>query len=194
GNTEPRRFRGAGRSPKPAWRLVPRMPMKISGNAKSATMRWLSRSSLMKSRCATARMAEASVAGAAHDLEVCVLEARRVGLHDAERGLDAAEHRMDGMAVELDLEGGSAARRIAKPSELLAQSGPVGGIDEHVFLDEVPLDVVGCAERDDLAFVDDADPIGLLGFLEIVRGQEDRRPARAPYLGEVLPERAARGD
>src|SRR5207249_9722876 len=173
----------------PAWRLVPRMPMNISGNAKSATMRWRSRSSLMKSRCARARMAEASLTGAAHDLEVCVLEARRVGLHDAERGLDAAEHRVDGMAVELDLEGCSAARRIAKPCELVAQSGPVGRVDEHIFLDEVPLDVVGCAERDDLAFVDDADPIGLLGFFEVVRGQEDRRPARAPDLGEVLPDR-----
>src|SRR5437660_7864153 len=116
------------------------MPMKISGNAKSATMRWRSRSSLMKSRCARARMAEASLTGAAHDLEVCVLEARRVGLHDAERGLDAAEHRVDGMGVELDLEGGSAARRIAKRCEVVAQRGPVGGVDEHVLFDDDPGD------------------------------------------------------
>src|SRR5207244_8215761 len=102
------------------------MPMKISGNAKSATMRWRSRSSLMKSRCARARMAEASLTGAAHDLEVRVLEARRVGLHDAERGLDAAEHRVDGMAVEQDIEGGSAAGRINKPRKLGAQSTTAG--------------------------------------------------------------------
>src|SRR5712691_9219508 len=99
--------------PKPAWRLVPRMPMKISGNAKSATIRWRSRSSLMKSRWARARMAEASLTGAAHDLEVRVLEARCVGLHDAERGLDAPEDRVDGVAVQLDLEGGAPARRMA---------------------------------------------------------------------------------
>src|SRR5205814_9109585 len=97
------------------------MPMKISGNAKSATMRWRSRSSLMKSRCARARLSEASLTGAAHDLEVCVLDARRVGLHDAERGLNAAEHRVAGMAVELALAGGSAPRHIRHPRALSAQ-------------------------------------------------------------------------
>src|SRR6267143_1554549 len=99
--------------PKPAWRLVPRMPMKISGNAKSATMRWRSRSSLMKSRWARARIAEASLTCLAHDLEVRVLEVRRVRLHDAERSLDAFQNGVDGVTVELDLEWGASARRMA---------------------------------------------------------------------------------
>src|SRR6266550_9156842 len=90
--------------PNPAWRLVPRMPMKISGNAKSATIRWRSRSSLMKSRCASARIAEASLTGLTHDLQVRVLERRRVRLHHAERSFDAAQDRVDCVAVELDLE------------------------------------------------------------------------------------------
>src|SRR5947207_14374277 len=122
--------------PNPAWRLVPRMPMKISGNAKSATMRWRSRSSFMKSRCASARIAEASLTGAAHDLEVRVLEARRVGLHDAERCLDASQDGVDGMSIQLDLEGGAAARRMTEQRELVAQSRSVGRVDQHVFLDE----------------------------------------------------------
>src|SRR5437899_8346933 len=97
--------------PNPAWRLVPRMPMKIRGNAKSATIRWRSRSSLMKSRWASARIAEASLTGAAHDLEIRVLEARGMGFHDAERSLDASQNGVDGVAVELDLERSTAARR-----------------------------------------------------------------------------------
>src|SRR5438093_3302308 len=180
--------------PNPAWRLVPRMPMKIRGNAKSATMRWRSRSSFMKSRCASARIAEASLTGAAHDLEVCVLEARRVGLHDAERCLDASQNGVDGVTVELDLEGGAAARRMTEPRELVPQSGSVSRVDEHVFLDEIPLDVVGCSERHDFALVDDADAVGLLGLLEIVRGEEDRGAARAPNHGEALPEGVAGRD
>src|SRR5882762_1335212 len=163
--------------PNPAWRLVPRMPMKISGKAKSATMRWRSRRSSMKSRWARARIAEASLTGAAHDLEVRVLEARGVGLHDGERRLAAPEDRVDGVAVELDLERGAAARRVTESRELVPEGRPVGRVDQHVFLDQVPLDVIGRSERHDLAFVDDADPIGLFGLLEVMRRQEDGRPA-----------------
>src|SRR6267378_1053338 len=163
--------------PKPAWRLVPRMPMKISGNAKSATMRWRSRSSLMKSRCARARIAEASVTCFTHDLQVRVLECRGVRLHDAERSLDAAQDRVDSVAVELDLERGAAARRVAESGELVAKRRAVGRVDQHVLLDEVALDVVGCPERHDLALVDDADPVRLFGFLQVVGREEDGRAA-----------------
>src|SRR6266550_5671955 len=176
--------------PNPAWRLVPRMPMKMSGNAKSATIRWRSRSSLMKSRCASARMAEASLTCLTHDLQVCVLEARRVRLHDAERSFDASQDRVDGVAVELHLERGAAARRVAEPGELVAERRTVGRVDEDVLLDEIALDVVGRTERHDLALVDDADAVRFLCLLEVVGGQEDRRPARPPHLAEVLPERA----
>src|SRR5256886_7252836 len=163
--------------PKPAWRLVPRMPMKISGNAKSATMRWRSRSSFMKSRCASARIAEASVTRLTHDLQVRVLEGRRVRLHDAQRRLDAAQDRMHGVAVELDLERSAAARRMAEPGELVSERRAVRRVDQDVLLDEVTLDLVGRPERDDLAFVDDADAVGLFGLLQVVGGQEDRRAA-----------------
>src|SRR6185503_13888616 len=170
------------------------MPMKISGNAKSATMRWRSRSNLMKSRWASARIAEASVTRLTHDLEVCVLEARGVRLHDGERRLDAPQDRMDRVAIELDLEGGATARRVTETAKLVAKRRTVGRVDEDVLLDQIALDVVGRAERDDLALVDDADAVGLFRLFEVVRRQEDRRPARPPHLAKVLPQRAAGGD
>src|SRR5207249_11508505 len=123
--------------PNPAWRLVPRMPMKIRGNAKSATIRWRSRSSLMKSRWASARIAEASLTGAAHDLELCVLEARRVGLLHAERCLDASQDGVDGVTVELDAEWGAAAPRLTQPRELAAPSRFVIRRDEPVSRREI---------------------------------------------------------
>src|SRR5207244_1483564 len=82
----------------------------MSGNAKSAMIRCRSRSSLMKSRCASARIAEASLTRLPHDLEVRIFKAGRVGLHDRQRGLDGAKDRVDGVPVELELEGRTAAR------------------------------------------------------------------------------------
>src|SRR3989442_6564299 len=177
------------RSPKPACSVVPRMPMKMSGNAKSATMRCRSRRSLMKSRCASARIAEASLTLPAHDLQVRVLKARRMGFHDSEGRLDGAEDRVNGMSVQLELERRPAARRVTEPRELVAESRTVARVDEDVVLDEVALDVVGCAERNDLALVNDADAVGDLRLLEVMGGEEDRRAARAADLREVLPER-----
>src|SRR6266568_2192615 len=91
----------------------------------------------MKSRWASARIAEASLTGAAHDLEVSVLEARRVGLHDAERCLDAPEDRMDRVSVQLDLKGRAATRRVTESREFVAQSRSVGLVDEHGLLEIV---------------------------------------------------------
>src|SRR3989442_11266034 len=179
------------RSPKPACSVVPRMPMKMSGNAKSATIRCRSRSSLMKSRCASARIAEASLTGLAHYFEVRVLEAGRMRLHDRERRFDRPKDRVDGVTVELELEGRTAARHVPQARELVAQARPIGGIDEDGSRDQIALDVTGRPERDDAAFVDDADAVGLLRLLEVVGGQEDRGAARPADLAEVLPERAA---
>src|SRR3989441_1765975 len=179
------------RSPKPACSVVPRMPMKMSGNAKSATIRCRSRSSLMKSRCASARIAEASRTGLPHDFEVRVLEAGRMRLHDRKRCFDRAKDRVDGVTVELELEGRAAARHVPQARELVAQARAIGRVDEDVVLDQIALDVTRRPERDDAAFVDDADAVGLLRLLEVVRGQEDRGAARPADLAEVLPERAA---
>src|SRR5206468_2456316 len=86
--------------PNPACRLVPRIPMKISGKAKSEMIRARSRSSLTKSRCAIARTADSSCIGRigcvrvrlVDDLEIGVLEGRGVRADDAERRLDRAQH------------------------------------------------------------------------------------------------------
>src|SRR3989454_6962457 len=181
------------RSPKPACSVVPRIPMKMSGNAKSAMIRCRSRSSLMKSRCANARIAEASLTGLAHYFEVRVLEAGRMRLHDRERCFDRAKDRVDGVTVELELEERAAARHVPQARELVAQARAIGGVDEDVVLDQIALDVTRRPERDDAAFVDDADAVGLLRLLEVVGGQEDRGAARPADLAEVLPERAAAG-
>src|SRR5712691_3725023 len=99
------------RSPKPACNVVPRMPMKMSGNEKSAMMRCRSRSSLTKSRWARTRIADASFMRLAHDLEVGVLEARGVRLDDRERRLDGPQERVGAVAIELDFERWPFARR-----------------------------------------------------------------------------------
>src|SRR6266566_4477048 len=182
------------RSPKPVCRLVPRIPMKMTGNANSAIIRWRSRRSFAKSRWAITRIADASLIGPTHDLEVRVFEARGVGLHDAQGRLDAAQDRVDRVAVELDFERSSAARRKTEPGQLVTKSRTVGRVDKDVFLDEVAFDVVGCTERHDLAFVDDADVVGLFGLLEVMGREEDRRAARAPHFAEVFPQRAAGRD
>src|SRR5258705_2699877 len=75
-----------------------------------------------------------------------------------------------------------------EPTELLAQSRAVVGIDEHVFLHKVGLDAFRGAERDDLALIDDADRVGLLGLLEVMRRQEDRGAALSPDRREVFPQ------
>src|SRR6185503_4455484 len=154
--------------------------MKMSGNAKSETMRARSRSSLMRSRCASVRIAAISLTGCSHDLEIRVLEARHVRPHERERCVYRLEGRVRVTGIDVDAERPVAVAAELKAPELLAQARAVVGVDEHVFLHEVGLDALGRAERDDLAFVDDADRVGLFGLLEVVRRQEDRGAAVAP--------------
>jgi hypothetical protein len=56
----------------------------------------------------------------------------------------------------------------------------VGRGDQQVLLDQVLLDVGRGAEGDDIAAVDDADGVGLLGLLEVVGGEELRWPRSSP--------------
>src|ERR1700687_5079065 len=88
--------------PKPACSVVPRMPMKISGKLKSAMMRVRSRRSLMRSRCASVRTPDSSfiLQPRSDDLEVRVLEARRVCADHRQRRLDRLQHRMHAAAGE----------------------------------------------------------------------------------------------
>ena len=54
------------------------------------------------------------------------------------------------------------------------------------------LQLVGRAEDRDPAVVDDADAVGLLGLVEVVRRQEDGRAVGVADLAQVVPQ-AARG-
>src|SRR6266849_298985 len=167
------------------------MPMKMSGNAKSDTMRARSRSSLMRSRCASVRTAATSLTDFPHDLEIRVLEARHVRTHERQRRVDRLERGVRVARVDVDAERPAAVAAQLEAGELAAQPPAVLGIDEDVLLHQVGLDALRGAERDHLALVDDADRVGLLGLLEIVRREEDRGAALAPDRAEVFPQRPA---
>src|ERR1700716_541212 len=134
--------------PNPACRLVPRIPMKMSGKAKSDTMRARSRSSLIKSRCARARTADTSLTGCSDDLEIRVLEARHVRAHQRERRLDRFQRGVRMAGVDVNAERTVAVAAQLEARELLAQARAVFGVDQHVLLHEIGLDALRCAERD----------------------------------------------
>src|SRR6266851_2941940 len=93
--------------------------------------------------------------------------------------------------VDVDAERPATVASQLEARELVAQPPAVLSVDEDVLLDQVGLDAIRRPERHDLALVDDADRVGLLSLLEIVRREEDRRAALASDRGEVLPERPA---
>src|SRR5438309_7716256 len=165
--------------------------MKMSGNAKSETMRARSRSSLMRSRCARVRTAATSLTDFPHDLEIRVLETRHVRAHQRERRVDRLERGVRVTRVDVDAEWPAAVAAKLEAGELLTQPPAVLRVDEHVLLHQIEFDAVRRAEGDDLALVDDADRVGLLGLLEIVRREEDRGAALAPDRGQVFPQRPA---
>ncbi len=68
---------------------------------------------------------------------------------------------------------------------------PVVGVDDQGFAYEVGLELGRRALVHDPAAVDDADPVGLLGLLEVVGRQEDRRAALRADRPEVVPQRSA---
>src|SRR4051812_22760296 len=127
------------------------MPMKMSGNEKSAMIRVRSRSSLMRSRWASVSTPESSVMFfrlrscsfglRRHDLEVRVLERRRVRADERQRRLDRPQDRMDAATREHDLEWAFALDGQLEPRKLVAQAPSVVGIDEDVLLDQILLDV-----------------------------------------------------
>src|SRR3979490_827846 len=165
--------------------------MKMSGKAKSETMRARSRSSLIRSRCASVRTAETSLTGCSDDLEISVFEARHVRAHQRERRVDRLQRGVGMARVDVNAERTFAVASELEPRELIAQARAIVGVDEHVLLHEVGLDAIRRAERNDLALVDDADRVRLLGLLEVVRREEDRGAALAPDRGQVFPQRSS---
>src|SRR5688500_938354 len=111
--------------------------MKMSGNAKSATMRARSRSSLMRQPCASVRTAAPSPTQPPHDLQIRVLEARHVRAHESERGIDRLQRRVRMTRVDVDPERSVAIAAQLEAPELLAQARAVFGVDEHVLLHEI---------------------------------------------------------
>src|SRR3990170_7113997 len=120
--------------------------MKISGNAKSDTMRARSRSSLMRSRCASVRTAATSLTELPHDLEIRVLQARHVRAHEGERGLDGLQGRVRMTRVDVDPERSVAIAAQLEAREILAQPRAVFGVDDHVLPHEIRLDALRRSE------------------------------------------------
>ncbi len=85
---------------------------------------------------------------------------------------------MLGLEPELVLERGDG-RRI------------VGGRDLHAVLADGGLEIGRRIERDDLALVDDGDAVAVLGFVHVVRGDEDGDLLALVQLVDVLPDRGA---
>src|SRR5512141_2549619 len=187
-NTNVVRSRPPG-APNPAWSAGPMSTTRINGNESSENSRSRSRSSLTKSRCAIAATAESSANGrrrtragsaipvlrAAHDLEIGVLERWRVRSDPRQGRGDGTQRGMGGARVDVDPERPVARRRKAQARELVAQPRAVVGIDDQPFAGEVRLERGGGPDGDDPAGRDDADPVRLLGLLEVVGGQHDRR-------------------
>ena len=85
------------------------------------------------------------------------------------------------------LGAGQRRRRARRPSPALrpvASTVTVTTSPRHLLLE-----LVGRARRDDRAVVDDQDPVAeRVGLVEVVRGEEDRRPASSRSAADVLPQ------
>ena len=97
------------------------------------------------------------------------------------------------MAVEADPERPRVADAQALALELLAQGGPVVGVDHQVLLDEVGLELLGGSQAHQPALVEDADPVCGLGLLEVVGGEHQGGVIAVADLAQVLPEAAPAG-
>jgi hypothetical protein len=95
------------------------------------------------------------------------------------------------LAIERDLEQGRLAVRHTARDELAPQGVAVGGVHDEVLVRQVALHSRGAAFGDDLALVEDADPVRVLGLVEVVGREEDGGPRLGPHLAKVVPERAA---
>src|SRR6185369_8640375 len=133
-NTKVRRLNPPA-CPKPAWSVVPRMPMKISGKARSDSSRARSRISLMKSRWAIARTAESSCigllrgVGPVDDLEVGVLQRRGMRPDDAQGRLDRPQDFVRPARFQRHLERAAARVGDATARELGIQTRTVVRVD-----------------------------------------------------------------
>src|SRR3970282_2140745 len=140
---------------------------------------------------AMARIAESSVMRFAHDLEVRILEARRVGPDPAQGRLDRLQRPVRSRAVERGPERAVARGGEPEARELETQARAVVGVDDEVLASQLGLERRRAAVGDDMPVVDNADLVGLLRLLEVMGGEEDRRAALSADRREVVPPRSA---
>ena len=110
-----------------------------------------------------------------------VLHRHPLGLEPAGDGAQRGDPVGDGggdgalLGEHLGLAGGHAGERRGHPRQV----GPGCGHDLDLVAADGALELGGGAGGDGAAAVDDGDPVGeLVGLLEVLRGQQHRRPAR----------------
>src|SRR6267143_287050 len=185
-NVKPMKLKPAA-LPRFSCRVPPSRKIIANGNITAATSRPGSRINFNKSRPAIAPTAFISFIAGRQDSEIRVLQGRGLGPKHGERLVDPPYDLMRRAAVELYHEGAVFAERDLHREQPAPQSRAVIGVDIEPIMDELPFDVARRAQRNDAPVVEYADPVGLFGLAQLVRGEADRDVVAPPQLADVLP-------
>ena len=113
-------------------------------------------------------------------------------LHHAERRVDGLQNLVHASAGGVDAHQTLFFdERYVVPQQLGDQRRAIIRVDQHVVLAHLRLELGRRALGHDVAVVDDAHAVRLLGLLEIMRGQKDGRAAGRAHGHQVLPQVAA---
>src|SRR2546421_4424873 len=177
--------------PRLSCNVPPIKAMIAKGKMNVAASRAGSRKNLSTSRLATAAMAFISFTG--KDPQVGVLERRRMRAQNRQLGLESAQHLLRGATLETYFKMAGFLEVDLQLAQLRAQLVAVGGIQDQVLLEQLRLDLGRRAKSHDFAVVEDADAVGLLGLVQVVRRQKDGDVVLGPHAPQVLPEVAPAG-
>src|SRR5438105_9640465 len=170
-NVKPMKLKPAAR-PRFSCRVPPIKNMGKNGKAKVPIRRPGSRRNLSRSRVAMTPIACISFIG--QDPQVSILEGRRMRAHDSQRRRQRLHDLRRSPSVQLELKGSLAFVPQPLRLKLALERRAVRGVEDKALLQQLRLDFRGSAHGDNAAVVEDADAVGLLCLLEVVRGEEDR--------------------
>ena len=129
------------------------------------------------------------------EVEEDVVEARLLHGHRFDRDTELFEELRHERGAFRDSEGHQPFDHARLKAEARLEGGDrrgvVGSGNLHAILAHGSLEVGGRIERDDLALIDNGDAIAVLGFVHIVRGDEDGDLLALMEFADVLPDRGA---
>src|SRR3979409_583832 len=172
--------------PRLSCRVPPISVISRKGKTKVPTMRVRSRRNLARSREAIAATALSSLTG--QDPQVGVLEGWRLGSKQAQWRCQLADHLVRTATLQADLEDAVLLEAQVESPELFSQPIAVGRVDDQRLLQELGFDLLRGSQGHHVTAIHDADPVRLLGLLEVVRGQEQGGVVLPADLGQVGPE------